>query len=412
MRGFDWDDIQAFLAISRAGRLTVAAQQMSVDHSTLSRRIAALESALGVRLFDRSSLGFVLTSEGERVLSDAESMESLALCMRHHLDNASIGLTGSVRIGTPEGFGTYFLAPRIAQLSAAHPQLEIELIANPRMFSLSKREANLAVSMTHPAQGRVYAHKFTDYALGVYASKTYLDTHRKIASRCDLLRHPWVGYVENQMWSTELNYLPQISNTLVPGFNDPVHDAQRVFRALLEALSRPGSIVAIDAALPNNHAMRDGLMCRVPLAAFASLLALTDYSTLVFLESDSALFGDALRFHASAPLTRDWHGVSIVYIDDATNMPSLKGFSLGEPEAPETSATLFIRVPSLTEGESLVWRGPGIQDHRVMMIAGLPAAFWQERASLASHFPRGIDCYFVAGGSLVGLPRTTHVEVI
>ncbi len=68
MRGFDWDDIQVFLAISRADWLTVAAQQMSVDHSTLSRRVAALEKALGVKLFDRSSLGFVLTPESERVL--------------------------------------------------------------------------------------------------------------------------------------------------------------------------------------------------------------------------------------------------------------------------------------------------------------------------------------------------------
>jgi DNA-binding transcriptional LysR family regulator len=216
MRGFDWDDIQAFLAISRSGRLTVAAQQMGVDHSTLSRRVAALEKALGVRLFDRSSLGFVLTPEGERVLSDAEGMESLARRMRHRLEDASIGLTGSVRIGTPEGFGTYFLAPRIAQISAVHPQLEIELIANPRMFSLSKREADLAVSMTRPAQGRVYAHKLTDYALGVYASRGYLERHRKIASRRDLLKHPWVGYVEDQMWSAELNYLPQISTSLVP----------------------------------------------------------------------------------------------------------------------------------------------------------------------------------------------------
>jgi DNA-binding transcriptional LysR family regulator len=216
MRNFDWDDIQAFLAISRAGRLTAAAQQMGVDHSTLSRRVTALEAALGVRLFDRRSVGFVLTPEGERVLSDAEAMESLAMRMRHRLEDASVGLTGSVRVGTPEGFGTYFLAPRIARISAAHPQLEIELIANPRMFSLSKREADLAVSMTRPAQGRVYAHKLTDYALGIYGSRAYIEAHAPITSRHDVLAHPWIGYVEDQMWSAELNYLPQISTSLLP----------------------------------------------------------------------------------------------------------------------------------------------------------------------------------------------------
>ncbi|WP_061178996.1 phosphonate C-P lyase system protein PhnH [Caballeronia pedi] len=199
--------------------------------------------------------------------------------------------------------------------------------------------------------------------------------------------------------------------TLVPGFNDTVHDAQRVFRALLDALSRPGSIVAIDAALPDNHAMRDGLAGRVPLAAFASLLALTDYSTPVFIEREDAVLGDALRFHASAPLTRDRRAAAFAYLDDARTMPSLDAFSHGDPEAPEDAATLFIRVPSLSEGEPLVWRGPGIAESRTVGIAGLSREFWRERAALTALFPCGIDCYFVAGGALVGLPRTTHVEV-
>jgi alpha-D-ribose 1-methylphosphonate 5-triphosphate synthase subunit PhnH len=199
--------------------------------------------------------------------------------------------------------------------------------------------------------------------------------------------------------------------TLVPGFNDPVHDAQRVFRALLDGLARPGSIVSLDAALPANHAMRDGLAGRVPLAAFASLLALTDYSTPVFLERDDGTFADALRFHASAPLTQTREHAAFAYIDDASQMSSLAAFSQGEPETPEDAATLFIRVPSLTEGEPLQWRGPGIETARTVRIAGLPRAFWQERAELTAQFPCGIDCYLVAGASVIGLPRTTHVEV-
>jgi alpha-D-ribose 1-methylphosphonate 5-triphosphate synthase subunit PhnH len=200
--------------------------------------------------------------------------------------------------------------------------------------------------------------------------------------------------------------------TLVPGFNDTVHDAQRVFRALLDALSRPGSIVSLDAALPGNHAMRDGLAGRVPLAAFASLLALTDYSTPVYLEREDAMFSDALRFHASAPLTKTRDQASFVYIDDAVNMPSLEAFPQGEPESPENAATLFIRVPSLIEGEALAWSGPGIEHTRKVCISGLKRDFWQERATLVAQIPCGIDIYFVAGNALVGLPRTTHVEVI
>jgi DNA-binding transcriptional LysR family regulator len=216
MRGFDWDDLQAFLAIARAGRLTVAAQQMGIDHSTLSRRVAALETSIGARLFERRSVGFVLTPEGERLMSDAEAMESLAIRIRSRLEDPSVGLTGTVRVGTPEGFGTYFLAPRIAKVTAAHPDLEIELVANPRMFSLSRREADIAVSMARPTQGRVYAHKLNDYSLGVYAARGYLETHLPIKSRQDLVDHPWVGYVEDLMWTAELDYLPQISAALVP----------------------------------------------------------------------------------------------------------------------------------------------------------------------------------------------------
>jgi DNA-binding transcriptional LysR family regulator len=216
MRDFDWNDLQAFLAMARAGRLTVAAQQMGIDHSTLSRRIAALEATLGAPLFERRSVGFVLTPEGEGLIGDAEAIETLALRMRSRLDEGAAALTGTVRVGTPEGFGTYFLAPRMAGLSAAYPELEVELVANPRAFSLSKREADLAVSMARPPQGRVYAHKLVDYALGLYASPDYCASHAPIRSREDLAQHRWVGYVDDLIWTVELDYLPQIAPGIVP----------------------------------------------------------------------------------------------------------------------------------------------------------------------------------------------------
>ncbi|SAL20189.1 LysR family transcriptional regulator [Caballeronia sordidicola] len=216
MRKFDWDALQAFLAIARAGRLTIAAQQMGVDHSTLSRRVASLEASIGVQLFERSSVGFLLTPEGERLMTDAEAMESLAMRINARLDDPSGGLTGTVRVGTPEGFGTYFLAPRLARLTAAHPDLEIELVANPRMFSLSKREADIAVTMTRPTRGRVYAHRLNDYALGVFASRQYVDSHAPINTFQDIFKHRWIGYIDDLMWSTELDYLSQISTALMP----------------------------------------------------------------------------------------------------------------------------------------------------------------------------------------------------
>jgi DNA-binding transcriptional LysR family regulator len=216
MSKFDWNDLQAFLALVRTGRLAVAAQRMCIDHSTLSRRITALETAMGVPLFERRKEGFVLTPEGERLVEDAETVEALTLRMRSRLEDQSAGLVGKVRIGTPEGFGTYFLAPRIARISEAYPGLDIEFVANPRHFSLSKREADIAVGMSSPADGRVYARKLADYSLGLYASRAYCESHPPVRSREELKSHRWIGYVVDLMWTPELNYMPQISRNIVP----------------------------------------------------------------------------------------------------------------------------------------------------------------------------------------------------
>ena len=213
---FDWNDLQSFLAMARTGRLTVAARRMGVDHSTLSRRISALESAMQVKLFERRPAGFVLTPEGEALLADAEAIETLTVRMGARLHSTTAQLTGSVRIGTPEGFGTCFLAPQLAQLSAQHPDLNIELVANPRSFSLSKREADIAVSMARPSQGNVYARQLVDFGLGIYASPAYLASQPPVRSRHDLATHRWIGYVEDLMWTTELDYLPAVDRNIQP----------------------------------------------------------------------------------------------------------------------------------------------------------------------------------------------------
>ncbi|GJE48737.1 Glycine cleavage system transcriptional activator [Methylobacterium tardum] len=216
MSDFDRNDLRAFLAAARAGRLTVAAQRMGVDHSTLSRRLSALEGTLGARLFDRRPSGFALTNAGERLLADAERMESLAIGLPARLDADAHQVGGTVRLGTPEAFGTYFLAPRLAELCTAQPALEVELVANPRSFSLSKREADLAIGMTRPETGRLYARKLVDYALGLYAARRYVEAAETIRSVDDLPRHRWVGYVEDLLWTSELNYLPQVSAAIHP----------------------------------------------------------------------------------------------------------------------------------------------------------------------------------------------------
>jgi hypothetical protein len=131
MAEFDWNDVRAFLAVARSGRLTAAAARLGVDHSTLSRRIAALEHALRTKLFDRSPSGYGLTEQGRRLMPIGEDMERLAIGAGEAVGGSSTSVAGTVRIGAPEGFGSYFLAPRIARLKILHPRLVVQLVAAP-----------------------------------------------------------------------------------------------------------------------------------------------------------------------------------------------------------------------------------------------------------------------------------------
>jgi DNA-binding transcriptional LysR family regulator len=119
--GFTWDWLRSFLAIVRAGRLTLAAKQLGVTHSTLSRRIAALEKSLQVELFHRRPAGYALTAKGEDLYERAQAMESLALAAMAEVAGDSLRVAGTIRVGAPDGFGTFFLAPRLGGLCAAHP---------------------------------------------------------------------------------------------------------------------------------------------------------------------------------------------------------------------------------------------------------------------------------------------------
>jgi len=213
---FDWNDLRAFLGIVRSGKLTAAARRIGVDHSTLGRRIGRLEAALRVRLFDRSPSGYVLTIAGERLVPQAEAMESLAIGAYGSLADEGLSLGGSVRVGTPEGFGTFFLALHIGELTKRHPELEIELVANPRGFSLSKREADIAISMSQPEEGRLHSRKLADYELGLYAARSYLERSRTIKHVSQLREHQFIGYISDLIWTPELDYLPNVSRELNP----------------------------------------------------------------------------------------------------------------------------------------------------------------------------------------------------
>ncbi|GLQ54988.1 LysR family transcriptional regulator [Devosia nitrariae] len=209
----NWDDVRIFLAIARSGQILGAARALGLNHATVARRLDTLEAALGARLVARHTHGSELTSEGERFLAHAERMESEMLAASETAGSEAAGVSGTVRVGAPDGFGVAFLAPRIGELAERHPDLTIELVPVPRAFSLSRREADIAVTLERPREGRLVARKLTDYRLGLYAGRTYLDRHDTPASVDDLAAHRLVGYVEDLLFSASLDYTGEFSRS-------------------------------------------------------------------------------------------------------------------------------------------------------------------------------------------------------
>lgn len=201
----NWDDIRIFLQIARHGQILGAARSLGLNHATVARRLTALEDAMGSKLVSRRNNGTDLTPAGQRLLAHAEIMEATTLAAREaaDLDNA---LAGTVRIGAPDGFGVGFLAARLGLLSERHPALRLELVPVPRAFSLSRREADLAVTLERPQQQQLVARKLVDYRLGLFASRDYIGTHGMPDRLEDLERHRLVGYVEDLLYSASLDY--------------------------------------------------------------------------------------------------------------------------------------------------------------------------------------------------------------
>lgn len=203
----DWNDLKFFLELARQGKLVQAAARLHVDHTTVSRRINALEEQLEVRLFDRSPRGYKLTDAGVRLLPYAETMESSSNLIQQDIAGKDTRLGGIVRVATPEALGAQVIARHIGEFRQDHPDIEIELVAETRRASLSKREADIAISFSRPETGRLVAWKLCDYKVMLYGSEKYLSCHEPIKKPADLAHHDFVSYIDDLLQMPELRYL-------------------------------------------------------------------------------------------------------------------------------------------------------------------------------------------------------------
>jgi DNA-binding transcriptional LysR family regulator len=213
----NWDNIRVFLAVARLQSAFEAANHLKIDQSTISRRLKKLEEEIGSELFTRNSQGHMLNANGHRLLEYAEAIENTISSMESKLGGDSQILTGSIRLGATEGFGSTFLATHLANFCELHPGLMVELLALPRFINLSKREADLVVSIERPETGPYEICKLTDYKLQAYATQEYLDNHDQMKSLEDLSKHKFTGYVDEYSFSPKLQYLKNLApNAHVP----------------------------------------------------------------------------------------------------------------------------------------------------------------------------------------------------
>lgn len=210
MSNFSWDDLRYFLAVARTGQLSSAARRLRSNHVTVSRRVDRLEGALGARLFERSPRGLTLTTAGERLVATAQAMEREADLVEEAGPDGRASPRGTVRLSTPEGFGNFFIGERLPRFAAAHPNLAIEFVTIQQIVSLSRREADVSVSLHPPASGPYRHEEIARYRLFLYASDAYLDACGPIDSREAVSGHPLVGYIDDMIFTPGLDYLSDI----------------------------------------------------------------------------------------------------------------------------------------------------------------------------------------------------------
>ncbi len=191
---------------------------------------------------------------------------------------------------------------------------------------------------------------------------------------------------------------------LAPAFADPVRASQAVFRSVMDAMARPGAIVAT------------GGLARAPqplsLAAAAVALTLLDYETPVWLDpalAQSPEIAAWLRFHTGAPLTDDPRQAAFGFIADPPRMPQFEAFSQGSMEYPDRAATLVLQIGRLSDNGGFCLSGPGIRGSRALLASPLPADFAARMRANRALFPRGLDIILASDTMLAALPRSVHV---
>lgn len=193
---FAWDDLRFVLAIGRSGNLAAAAMALSVNHSTMFRRLNALEAAIGAKLFERLASGYRPTEAGQRLIEAAERMEAEALALDRDLTGRDTRLSGQLRVTCSETLGLKGLIPLIRAFRDKHPGIVVELSVDNRQVDMARREADVAIRATRPAEGDLFGRKIADVYWGFFAARDYLKRRGTPKRLSDFGGHDLIGWTD------------------------------------------------------------------------------------------------------------------------------------------------------------------------------------------------------------------------
>ena len=219
----NWDDIKIFLAMVRHATVRAAADLLGMSHSTVARRIIALEKGLGVRLFDRTTHGYELTPAGKDILATAEGMEREVMSLERRVIGRDQKLTGHVRVATSDFLATHLLIPSLPAFGRQYPEINVEIVTGYESLDIDRREADIALRITPKPPPHLVGKRLAAVAFAPFVSRDYLRHHDlQSSTSC------WIGYQRNA---------PEATPDWVHSSAYPHLPVRGVFESLLSQLS-------------------------------------------------------------------------------------------------------------------------------------------------------------------------------
>lgn len=215
MSKLNWDDLRFFLAVARERQISRVGRHLGTSHVTVSRRLNRLEHALNIRLFERNPRGYELTLAGQRLIETIARMEQAAEQIPVE-QNPTPGRPRPLRFAMPEGFASLFTRYLLPEFTERFPLVLLEQIAMPQVLSLSRREADISITLDPVTNGPYRSERITDYTLHLYGTPGYLASVPPIQSREELCDHRFIGYIEDMIFAPGLDYLSEVHPRIRP----------------------------------------------------------------------------------------------------------------------------------------------------------------------------------------------------